>query len=247
MDSYSWWIVEVKVQWETSSQNLKCKESGNRERHWTSLCPPADAHKHLLFSFSPSSHPRHTHAHRNERKGRVLCILPWMLIRNKRIRETGVYLIGLTVAFYSGKAVQRRWSGDPTIPASAPTVCKEEEHADKQSYRFAFLWKISHFTFHSYCVFLLQAEGICDITKEWQVKYFNTQNYWKYWACSNMPLHDRHLDIKRMIGDASPRQPLFSQWPLEAPFTAGLSNGLGQLMHPWDMRRLPRHLILSFL
>lgn len=153
MDSYSWWIVEVKVQWETSSQNLKCKESGNRERHWTSLCPPADAHKHLLFSFSPSSHPRHTHARRNERKGRVLCILPWMLIRNKRIWETGVYLIGLTVAFYSGKAVQRRWSGDPTIPASAPTVCKEEEHADKQSYRFAFLWKISLSipTVSSYC------------------------------------------------------------------------------------------------
>lgn len=62
-----------------------------------------------------------------------------MLIRNKRIWKTGVYLIGLTVAFYIGKAVQRYWGGNPTIPASAPTVCKEEEHADKPSYRSAFL------------------------------------------------------------------------------------------------------------
>lgn len=144
MDSYSWWIVEVQVQWETSSQNLKCKESGNRERHWASLCPPADAHKHLLFSFSPSSHPRHTHARRNERKGRVLCILPWMLIRNKRIWETGVYLIGLTVAFYSGKAVQRRWGGDPTIPASAPTVCEEE---DRQTI-LQICFSLKNLTFH---------------------------------------------------------------------------------------------------
>lgn len=51
---------------------------------------------------------------------------------------TGVYLICLTAAFYNGKSVQRCWVGDPTVPASAPAVCKEEGHIDKQSYRLAF-------------------------------------------------------------------------------------------------------------
>lgn len=54
------------------------------------------------------------------------------------MKKTGVYLIGLNVAFCNGKAVQRCWGEDPTIPASAPTVCKEEEHVDKPSYRLAF-------------------------------------------------------------------------------------------------------------